>query len=116
MCNMSTSILLVYGYIHKIEKMYNNLIPEELIKQCLIFYFDPIAANMIFDEYGIDRTRMQIVNDKQVKCLKGWEDASGEGCYGSSIRLKYGLPISVRGNNKYNITSISWEITHTATK
>eukprot|EP01084_Bolivina_argentea_P308770 534004_1 len=24
------------------------------------------------------------------------------------------MPILVRGNNKYNLTSISWEITHTA--
>eukprot|EP01084_Bolivina_argentea_P177607 307103_1 len=119
----SICTLIVYGYIHEIEKALcightrlNNTIPEELIKQCFTFYFDPIVPNMIFDEYGIDKTRMQIINDKQVKCLKGYNDAYySEGCCGSSIRMKYGLPISVRGNNKYNITSASWEITHTAT-
>eukprot|EP01084_Bolivina_argentea_P301674 520507_1 len=102
-------MLIIYGYIHDIEKQvrennhHNNLIPEELIKQCLTFYFDPIAANMIFDEYGLNTSRMKIINDKQVECL-----------YQSSIRFKYGMPILVRGNNKYNLRSISWEIIHTA--
>eukprot|EP01084_Bolivina_argentea_P073325 133051_1 len=117
--NYSICTLLVYGYIHSIEqslKNQNNIIPEELMQECLKFYFDPIVHNMIFDEYGIDKSRMEIVNDKQVKCLKGYVGACvSEGCRGSSIRLKCGLPISARGNNKYNITSVSWEITHTAT-
>ncbi len=57
-------------------------------------YFNPIAANMMSDEYGIDKTRpVQIVNDKHVKYLKG---SSIRGCYGSSIRMKCGLSISVR--------------------
>eukprot|EP01084_Bolivina_argentea_P177610 307108_1 len=118
----SICTLIVYGYIHEIEKALcightrlNNTIPEELIKQCFTFYFDPIVPNMIFDEYGINTARMEILNDKQVKCLKGYNDAyEREKCKGSSIRLKYGLPISVRGDNKYNIKSVSWEITHTA--
>eukprot|EP01084_Bolivina_argentea_P301673 520505_1 len=101
-------MLIMYGYIHDIQKQMhesnhrNNLITEELIKECLTFYFDPIAANMIFDEYGLNTSRMKIINDKQVKCLDY-----------SSIRFKYGMPILVQGNNKYNLTSISWEIIHT---
>eukprot|EP01084_Bolivina_argentea_P301677 520514_1 len=112
-------MLIIYGYIHDIEKQMresnhqNNRIPEELIKQCLAFYFDPIAANIIFDEYGLNTSRMKIINDKQVKCLKGSKDSWGQGCNGSSIRFKYGMPILVRGNNKYNLRSISWEIIHT---
>eukprot|EP01084_Bolivina_argentea_P150640 263049_1 len=109
--NYNVCMLVMYGYIHDIEKQmlesnhHNNQIPEELIEQCLTFYFDPIAANMIFDEYGMNISRMQIINDKQVKRLN---------YPASSIRFKYGMPILVRGNNKYNLTSISWEITHIA--
>eukprot|EP01084_Bolivina_argentea_P159995 278649_1 len=74
-----------------------------------------MAANFVFDKYGINKKRMKIINDKQVKCLKGCKDSYSQGCEGSSIRIKYRLPISVRGNNKYNIKSVIWEITHSVT-
>eukprot|EP01084_Bolivina_argentea_P112842 201209_1 len=89
--NYNVCMLIIYGYIHDIEKQirqsndHNNLIPEQIIQQCLTFYFDPIPANMIFDEYGMDTSRMKIINDKQVKCLRQYG--------GSSIRFKYGMPI-----------------------
>eukprot|EP01084_Bolivina_argentea_P024210 45144_1 len=116
-----SSTLLVYGFIHEIQMMSydksnNNVIPDALIQQCLIFYFDPIVSQFVFDEYGMDKTRMQIINDKQVICVKGFTVGRAERCCGSSVRLKCGLPISKRGNNIFdNIKSVSWQMTHTVT-
>ena len=65
---------------------------------------------MIFDEFGLNKQRMEIVNDYQIKCLI----SNYDGYWGSSARLKYGMPIQSKGNNDENIESISWEMTHTA--
>eukprot|EP01084_Bolivina_argentea_P062003 113359_1 len=77
-----------------------------------------IAPFMVFDLYGTASSRMSIVpfsGNRKVKCLKG-AVSSNYKCYGSSIRFKYGMPIEKKGNNKYCVSLISWEINHTVSK
>ncbi len=107
---------LVNGYVRKkVKKIQENKYPMELIALIIQFLGNILlASQMVFDSFGIDKSRMQIVNDRKAICLKGYNYSTGNK-RGSSIRLKCAMPIASRMNNEYNIKSISWEINHTAT-
>ena len=65
-----------------------------------------VAGDMVFDPFGMDTAKMELLYNRRVRAI---------GSVGSgTIRLKFAMPISVRGNNKYDIKSIKWQISHTA--
>eukprot|EP01083_Nonionella_stella_P210579 762239_1 len=65
-----------------------------------------VISQMVFHSFGIDSNIIQIVNSKQVKCLK-----SGASNNGGSVRMKFGMP--TKYSNTYGLKSISWKITPT---
>ena len=104
--------LLVCGYIRRLTKLHKDIIiPKEIDHVILLFYLLDIEPTMIFDSYGMNSSRMQIINDRKAKCIKSYDN----NLYGSSIRLKCAMPINAKYNNTHHIKSISWEIKHTST-
>eukprot|EP01084_Bolivina_argentea_P319116 553518_1 len=61
-----------------------------------------VISQMVFHSFGINSNIIQIVNSKQVKCLK-----SGASNNGGSVRMKFGMP--TKYNNTYGLKSISWK-------
>ena len=62
-----------------------------------------MAARMVFDSFGVDASRMRIINAREVKCL----ETGNWSAYGGSIRLKCALPTAK--NNAQGITSVFWQ-------
>ena len=94
--------LLIYGFIRAIEIDFAS-VPRDVIDLCTQwFHTDLNSAQFVFDSFGLDASRMQIINARSVRCLKtGYKSA-----YGGSIRLKCALPMK---NNANGVRSVFWE-------
>merc|ERR1712129_514513 len=80
-----------------------NSVSPDIIGLCAKwFHTDLTSAQFVFDSFGVDASRMQIINARTVKCLK-MGDVSA---YGGSIRLKCALPTKSNANG---VRSVFWE-------
>merc|ERR1719295_669655 len=63
---------------------------------------EELSAAFVFDSFGVDASRMQIMNARTVKCL----EMGGLSAQGGSIRLKCALPTKSNANG---VRSVFWE-------
>merc|ERR1719249_637889 len=82
---------LVGGFLREAQSLfpqnraYFNIYENQIITDaCLRYFNDVMAALMEFDSFGVDASRMQIINAREVKCLESGDWDSG---LGGSIRL-----------------------------
>merc|ERR1712013_379748 len=62
-----------------------------------------MSEQMVFDSFGADSNYIQIVNEHQIKALRGCSNGGGRR---ESIRMKLAMPTAK--NNEHGITSVSW--------
>eukprot|EP01084_Bolivina_argentea_P076824 139277_1 len=107
--------LIVYGYIHEIEKLLyknqNNIIPQTLIEQCLIFYLNSIK--LFIQKFGgfdyqhdelyccdmVNKTITKLTNKQSQKpykkCFDRW-------CHIPNISSSINLPSNINKNKSYD--------------
>ena len=100
--------LLIHGFIKQfgINNKGNLSVPDEIEKLILKFYLLDIEPEMVFDSFGMDKSRMAIISDTKAKCICN--------SVASSLRLKCQMP-TIK-NNVNSIKSIKWKVHITATE
>ena len=93
--------LLIYGYIRDIQIDFDS-VSRDIIDLCTKWFGTYLnSAQFVFDSFGVDASRMQIINARTVKCLE-----TGNYQIGGSLRLKCALPTKSNANG---VRSVFWE-------